>query len=71
MKKTIPYSVYLQDEYGLKGMSIGVPALHGRNGIEKVIIMNFIEKEFELFKAYTKAVKETQDILEDFKRTRF
>jgi len=64
-KKLIPCSVYLQGEYGFKDITIGVPVVIGRNGVEKVIPMELNEKELELFQASAKAVKENEDTLKD------
>ena len=65
-KKLIPCSVYLQGEYGYKDLTIGVPVVIGRNGIEKIIPMDLNAQELELFAASAKAVKENEDTLRDF-----
>jgi len=36
-KKILPCAVYLQGEYGLKDLFVGVPAVLGRKGMERVI----------------------------------
>ena len=36
-KKIFPCSTYLEGEYGLKDLCIGVPVILGRNGIEKIV----------------------------------
>ena len=36
-KKMFPCSCLLEGEYGLSDISIGVPAIIGRNGIEKIV----------------------------------
>ena len=64
-KKLIPCSVYLQGEYGLKDITIGVPVVVGRNGIEKIIPMDLNEQELQLFNASAKAVRENEDTLKD------
>ena len=64
-KKLIPCSVYLQGEYGLKDITIGVPVIIGRNGVEKVMPMDLNEHELELLNASAKAVKENEDTLKD------
>lgn len=40
-KKILPCAAYLDGEYGVKGLFIGVPAVLGRDGVEKIV-------EFEL-----------------------
>lgn len=60
-KKIIPVSAYLDGEYGVKGLFIGVPAILGKNGIEKVIEMDLSDAEKEMFKNSTAAVQKTVD----------
>ena len=36
-KKIFPCSTYLEGEYGLNDLCIGVPVVLGRNGIEKLL----------------------------------
>ena len=36
-KKILPCAVYLEGEYGINGLFVGVPAKIGTNGVEKVI----------------------------------
>ena len=64
-KKLIPCSVYLQGEYGLKDITIGVPVVIGRNGVEKIVPLDLDEKEVELLNASAKAVKENEETLKD------
>jgi len=37
IRRILPVSAYLEGEYGLKGVYIGVPAILGENGVEKII----------------------------------
>ncbi len=60
-KKIIPVSAYLDGEYGVKGLFIGVPAVLGKNGIEKIIEMDLTDTEKEMFKNSTAAVQKTVD----------
>ena len=49
-KSLIPLSAYLDGEYGVKDVCIGVPAVVGENGIEKIIelpLSDFERREFE------------------------
>ena len=50
---------YLDGEYGHKGLYIGVPAVLGRSGIEKIVEVELSYKEKE---AFEKAVKNTQEM---------
>lgn len=42
---TMPCAVYLQQEYGVEGLYVGVPALVGAKGVEKVIQLHLSETE--------------------------
>jgi len=44
-KKILPCAVYLNGEYGLKDLFVGVPALLGRKGMEKVIELDLSADE--------------------------
>ena len=65
-KKLITCSVYLEGEYGLNDITIGVPVIVGKNGVEKIVILELNEEEKALFDAAAKSIKESEDVLEDF-----
>jgi malate dehydrogenase len=44
-KKLMPCTVLLEGEYGFDGQFVGVPALIGRNGVEKVVQIDLSDKE--------------------------
>lgn len=51
-KKTLPTSCVLDGEYGLRDMALGVPAVLGKNGIEKIVELKLnVKEEEELRKA--------------------
>jgi malate dehydrogenase len=58
-KKIMPVSVRLEGEYGVEGLFIGVPALLGANGVERIIEMDLTDSEKEAFKKSTEAVRKT------------
>ncbi|MBN2424317.1 MAG: malate dehydrogenase [Calditrichaceae bacterium] len=60
-KKIMPVSAYLDGEYGVKGLFIGVPVILGAEGIEKIIIMDLSEKEKEAFKNSVTSVEKTKN----------
>ncbi len=60
-KKIIPVSAYLEGEYGVNGLYIGVPAVLGKNGVEKIIEMDLTDAEKEAFKNSAAAVQKTTD----------
>jgi malate dehydrogenase len=44
-KKILPCAVYLEGEYGLKDLFVGVPAVLGRKGMERVVELELSEDE--------------------------
>jgi len=44
-KRILPCAVYLEGEYGIDGYYMGVPALIGANGVEKVIEIELTDEE--------------------------
>jgi malate dehydrogenase len=62
-KRVIPSAVYLQGEYGYEGLYIGVPAVLGVNGIERVIEMELNEEEKGMLDHSANAVRTVVDIL--------
>ncbi len=48
-KRILPCAAYLDGEYGVKGVFIGVPTLLGRNGVEKVMEVKFNDSEKAVF----------------------
>lgn len=53
----IPVSTYLDGEYGCTGVSIGVPAVIGRGGVERIVELELDEGEREIFDAGVQNVK--------------
>ena len=64
-KKVIPSCCYLEGEYGLNDICIGVPAVIGRNGVERIIEIEFTEDEKAKFAASAEAVAKTNAILSE------
>ena len=57
-KKIIPCCVYLDGEYGEKDLCIGVPVILGKNGIEKIVEVEFSEAEKAKFAESVAAARE-------------
>lgn len=57
-KTTLPVSAYLEGEYGLKDVYIGVPAVLGKNGVEKVVELKLTAEEMTALKNSAGIVKE-------------
>lgn len=62
-KETIVASAFLNGEYGLKDITIGVPCEIGKAGIEKIIELEMSEEEDIAFRKSAKAIKSSIDIL--------
>ena len=66
-KKVIPSCVTLEGEYGQNDICIGVPAVIGKNGVEKVIELKLTDQEKELFEKSAAAVRKTNAVLKEIK----
>ena len=64
-KKMIPCSCYLEGEYGESDICIGVPAIIGRKGIEKIVKIELTKEEAEKFAASAAAVRKTNLVLHE------
>lgn len=62
-KKVITSCVFLDGEYGQKDICIGVPAVIGRNGVEKVLEIALNDEEKALFEKSAAAVRSTNNVL--------
>ena len=56
-KKLLPCAVYLDGEYGVKNIYAGVPAIIGKNGVEKIEEINLQSNEKDEFQKSVDAVK--------------
>ncbi|HUU49217.1 MAG TPA: malate dehydrogenase [Nitrosopumilaceae archaeon] len=57
-KQIIPVATYLDGEYGHSDVTIGVPAIIGKNGVEKIIELDLNDEEKKIFDLGVKNVKE-------------
>ncbi|KLT21970.1 malate dehydrogenase [Wolbachia endosymbiont of Armadillidium vulgare str. wVulC] len=62
-RRILPCAVYLNGEYGVKDLFIGVPAIIGKNGIEKVLEVKMNDSEQEMFNKSVNAVKELVNLI--------
>ena len=58
LKKTLPCAAYLNGEYGVKDLYVGVPVVIGNQGVEKIVEISLEKKAKENFNISIKAVKE-------------
>ncbi|MDP6908329.1 MAG: malate dehydrogenase [Flavobacteriales bacterium] len=63
-KKMFPCSVFLEGEYGLNDICIGVPVLLGRNGIEKIVEVDLDDAEQAKLAESAEGVRKTNGLLE-------
>ena len=63
-KKILPCAVMLNGEYGVNGFFVGVPAILGSGGMEKVIVIKLNPEEESGFKKSVDAVKELVAVLD-------
>ncbi len=57
-REVIPASAYLEGEYGLKGVCIGVPLVLGANGVEKILPLDLNDREKAQFTKGAETIKE-------------
>lgn len=62
-KKLISCSCLLEGEYGQSDLCIGVPAIIGRNGVEKIVEFDLNDQEKALFAKSAEAVHKTNEAL--------
>src|SRR5215510_9959662 len=62
-KKILPCAAYLEGEYGIQGLYVGVPAKLGSKGIEQIIQIKLTSEEEVSLKKSAAAVKELVDII--------
>ncbi len=64
-KRIFPVCAWLQGEYGLKNIYLGVPVKLGKKGIEQIIELKLNDEEKKLLADSAKAVKEVMDVLDN------
>ncbi len=64
-KRIFPVCAWLQGEYGLHNIYMGVPVKLGKNGIEEIIELKLNAEEMTLVNESAKAVKEVMDVLDN------
>ncbi|WP_158974113.1 malate dehydrogenase [Cellulophaga sp. L1A9] len=63
-KKMFPCSAYLEGEYDLSGLCIGVPVILGKDGIEKIVNIPLSDADKAKMQESAAGVKKTNDLLE-------
>ncbi len=62
-RRIVPAAAYLEGEYGVNGVFIGVPVILGANGVEKVIELELTEEEQAGFNKSVEAVEELKEAM--------
>jgi malate dehydrogenase len=62
-KKLFPCSVWLEGEYGLHDICMGVPVIIGKEGIEKIVELDLNAEEKDLFAKSAEAVRSVNNLL--------
>ncbi|MEK9895845.1 MAG: hypothetical protein VW518_05390, partial [Burkholderiaceae bacterium] len=57
-KKTLPCAAFLNGEYGIKDLYVGVPVIIGASGIEKVVELELDAEEKKYFDISISAVRD-------------
>ena len=67
-KRIFPVCAWLQGEYGLKDIYLGVPVVLGKKGIERIIELKLNEEEMKLVNESAKSVKEVMNVLDELNK---
>ncbi len=67
-KRVLPCAAYLNGEYGVKGLYVGVPVVIGAKGVERIVEIKLDADERKMFRASVKAVKDLVAVTERLQR---
>ena len=62
-KRIIPAIAYLEGEFGMDGIYLGVPTVLGKNGIEKIIELELTDEEKQALRKSADSVKAVMQVL--------
>lgn len=62
-KRILPCSAWLEGEYGMNGLYLGVPCKISRNGLEKIVDVELTDDERKALEKSADAVRETMALL--------
>jgi malate dehydrogenase len=63
-RRVFPCCAWLQGEYGVNDLYLGVPVILGKHGIERIIELDLNEDEKALLQASETAVREVKEVLD-------
>ena len=64
-KRVFPVCAWLQGEYGMNDIYLGVPVILGKNGIERIIELDLNAEERKLLEESAVAVKGVMEVLDN------
>src|SRR5205809_3561058 len=62
-KRVLPCTAYLEGEYGVNGLYMGVPVKLGAGGVEEIVKLKLTDAEKQMFKKSAAAVREVVGVL--------
>jgi malate dehydrogenase len=62
-KRVLPCTAYLEGEYGIDGLYMGVPVKLGRSGVEEIVALELSDDEQAALSASAEAVREVVGVL--------
>jgi len=62
-KRVLPCTAYLEGEYGVNGLYMGVPVKLGAGGVEEVVKLKLTAEEKRMFRESAAAVREVVGVL--------
>ena len=62
-KRLLPCAAYVDGQYGLDGMYVGVPVIIGENGVERIVEIKLNDEEQTMFDNSVAAVKTLNDVV--------
>ena len=65
-KKLLPCAAYVENEYGIDGLYVGVPVIIGKNGVEKIVEISLTESEKKMFDHSVDSVKNLNELAKKF-----
>ncbi len=62
-KRVLPCTAYLEGEYGIEDLYMGVPVKLGAEGIEEIVVLDLSDEEREQLRASAEAVRDVVGVL--------
>jgi malate dehydrogenase len=62
-KRVLPCTAFLEGEYGVRGLYMGVPVKLGAGGVEEIVKLKLSDAEKQMFKKSAAAVRDVVGVL--------